>query len=249
MQYQLEICANSVASAVAAQNGEADRIELCENINEGGTTPSFGTIFQTIKSVNLPVSVLIRPRPGDFLYTDFEFEVMKHDIETCKKLGIQGVVIGILKANGDIDTGRCAELIALARPMQITFHRAFDRCNDLKKGLEDIISMGCERVLTSGGKNVAVNGVQILKELVQQANDRISVMPGSGITEDNIEFIAKTTGAFEFHSTAKTRVTSLMKVLISGDLKTNDSSGGIWVSDSERIRRMKKALTDLRKHI
>ena len=136
----LEICANSIGSALAAQNGGADRIELCENLNEGGTTPSYGTLFLTRQQVSIDLYALIRPRAGDFLYSNLEFEIMKLDIQTCKDLGYNGVVIGLLKPDGSIDIERTKSLVELASPMGVTFHRAFDSCNDPEKALEDVIS-------------------------------------------------------------------------------------------------------------
>jgi copper homeostasis protein len=245
MGFELEICANSIGSALAAQRGGATRIELCDNMAEGGTTPSAGMIRECKRLLTIPVFPIIRPRGGDFLYTDEEFAVMKQDILFCKESGCEGVVIGILNAGGSIDSGRCRELIGLARPMQVTFHRAFDRCNDLKKGLEEIISLGCERVLTSGGNVFAEHSVQILKELILQSQGRISIMPGSGINENNIYFIAENTGAFEFHSTAKGRKNSLMDYKSEGDLVLEDALAGMWETDSERVQLMKDVLTSL----
>jgi copper homeostasis protein len=243
MEFELEICVNSIHSALAAQEGGASRVELCDNMAEGGTTPSAGMISRCKKLLSIPVFPIIRPRGGDFLYSKEEFEVMKQDILFCKASGCEGIVMGILKVDGSIDIERCAELIALARPMHVTFHRAFDRCNDLEKGLEEIISLGCERVLTSGGNISAENSVQTLKDLIQQSDGRISIMPGSGINENNIDLIAKNTGAYEFHSTARSPKISLMDCLVSGDLAAEDAGLSIWETDFERVKKMKKALT------
>jgi len=199
----LEICAGSIKSALAAQAGGADRIELCDNMLVGGTTPSYGMISICKKLIHIPVFPIIRPRGGDFVYSDEEFEAMKEDIICCKNLGCEGVVFGILNPDASIDIERCAELISLARPMQVSFHRAFDRCNNLQKSLEDIISLGYERLLTSGAELQAIDAVQKIRSLVIQSADRISIMPGSGITEKNIVQILNETGAKEFHSTAK----------------------------------------------
>lgn len=199
----LEICAGSMNSALAAQEGGADRIELCDNMAVGGTTTSYGMISTCKKLLQIPVFPIIRPRGGDFLYSVEEFEVMKQDVITCSELGCEGVVFGILQNDGSIDMKRCSELITLAKPMQVTFHRAFDHCNDLKKGLEDVISLGCDRVLSSGGEIYAADGIKMLKDLVQKAENRISIMPGSGITHKNLLRLIRETGACEFHSTAK----------------------------------------------
>jgi copper homeostasis protein len=203
MLNRLEICAGSWQSAIAAQAGGADRIELCDNLAEGGTTPSYGMLVQCKKLLQIPYFPIIRPRGGDFIYSKDEFEIMKEDVSCCRDLGCEGIVIGILRKDGSIDTDRCAELIALAGTMQITFHRAFDRCNDLESGLEDIIQLGCHRVLTSGGKEYALEGIQLLQSLVSQAGTRIIIMPGSGINEFNLIEIARVTSAHEFHTTAK----------------------------------------------
>ncbi len=203
MVNQLEICVGSLQSALAAQLGGADRIELCDNLAEGGTTPSFGMLVQCKKLLKIPFFPIIRPRGGDFIISKDEFEIMKEDVLCCREIGCEGIVIGILRKDGSIDADRSSELIALAGAMQITFHRAFDRCNDLKRGLEDIIELGCHRVLTSGGKEYAYEGIERLKSLVIQAGSRITIMPGSGINELNLLEIAQETSAHEFHSTAK----------------------------------------------
>lgn len=242
MDFELEICANSIRSALAAQQGGATRIELCDNMAEGGTTPSAGMVSLCKKLLNIPVFPIIRPRGGDFLYTDEEFEVMKADILACKNLGCEGVVIGILKTDGSIDTEGCAELVALARPMQVTFHRAFDRCNNLKKGLEDIISLGCERVLTSGGEISAADAIPILTKLVKQAAGRINIMIGSGVNEENISALAKQTGAKQFHSTAKITAGSGMAYYGNGNLAQQDGHFPIMETSSENVKKMKQAL-------
>ena len=200
---QLEICVGSWQSALAAQLGGADRIELCDNLAEGGTTPSYGMIVQCKNLLKIPFFPIIRPRGGDFVFSKDEFEIMKEDVLCCREIGCEGIVIGMLRKDGSIDADRCSELIALAGAMHITFHRAFDRCSDLKTGLEDIIQLGCHRVLTSGGKEYAYEGIELLKSLVSQAGPRITIMPGSGINELNLLQIAQETSAHEFHSTAK----------------------------------------------
>lgn len=199
----LEICANSVTSALAAQDGGAIRVELCDNLGEGGTTPSFGQIALTRKLLNIRLYPIIRPRGGDFLYSGPEFEVMKADIRECVKLGCDGVVIGILKTDGHIDLDRCRELVQLAKPLGVTFHRAFDVCADPFQALEEIIAIGCERILTSGGKQTAEQGAELIAQLVKQAAGRISIMPGSGVNENNIAELIRKTGAAEFHTSAK----------------------------------------------
>lgn len=206
----MEVCANSFASAAAAQEGGAVRVELCDNLPEGGTTPSYAQIALCKKLLNIKVYPIIRPRGGDFLYTDLEFELMKEDVKVCKELNCDGVVIGILNADGTVDMDRCAELIALASPMKVTFHRAFDMTNDLFKALEDIISLDCERILTSGGKSSAISGASVISELIAKAKGRIIIMPGAGINTDNISELIKMTGATEFHASARSSVQSKM---------------------------------------
>ncbi|SKB74461.1 copper homeostasis protein CutC [Daejeonella lutea] len=206
MKYTLEICAGSLLSALNAQQGGADRVELCDNLYEGGTTPSYGMIKTCISLLDIPFFPIIRPRGGDFVYSDAEFDVMKEDILTCSLLGCEGVVFGILRQDGTIDSERCAELAAISGSMQLTFHRAFDRCIDRENGLESIIDMGFHRVLTSGGADQAEGAIPELGRLVKQAGSRISIMPGSGITHHNLLTMADMTGAFEFHSTAKKKI-------------------------------------------
>lgn len=206
----MEVCANSLTSALAAQEGGAIRIELCDNLPEGGTTPSYAQIALAKQMLTIKVYPIIRPRGGDFLYSKLEFELMKMDIKTCKSLNCDGVVIGILKADGSVDTERCAELVALAAPMPVTFHRAFDMSSDLEKALEDIIGLGCERILTSGGESSAIKGAATIAKLIKQANGRIKIMPGAGVTATNITDLIKLTGATEFHASAKSPVKSDM---------------------------------------
>ena len=208
----LEICANSAQSALAAQRGGAVRVELCENLKQAGTTPSFGQIATARKLIDIKLYVLIRPRPGDFLYSDEEFEIMLTDAENCINQGCDGIVIGILKRDGSIDMQRCGRLVNLAHKHKIgaTFHRAFDVCADFTKALEDIIELGFERVLTSGGKITAMEGAGAINHLVKQAAGRISIMAGSGINPHNVANIVRFTGVTEVHTSARKQVASLM---------------------------------------
>lgn len=203
--FLLEICANGIASACAAQEAGADRIELCENLAEGGTTPSYGLLQHVRRKVKLPVYVLIRPRPGDFIYSDDEFDIMQTDIRLCKKLGYDGIVAGIL-TDGYVDIDRMAAIVQLAAPLPVTFHRAFDVCPDPLTALETIIDSGCKRLLTSGQQPTAEAGKELIRELVQRAGDRLIVMPGAGIHEHNIAELAAYTRAMEFHTSAKQAV-------------------------------------------
>lgn len=212
----LEICAGSVESAIAARDGGAQRIELCAALEVGGVTPSAGLIAEARKIDGLTLNVIIRPRGGDFLYNEYEAACMEQDIRTCKQLGVDGVVIGALTADGDIDTVLCKRLIAAAKSMSITFHRAFDMCRDPKKALEELIAMGCDRVLTSGQAATAEAGIPLLKELVQQAGRRIIIMPGCGVNSNNAAAILSATGATEIHASARKSVGSGMKFRHSG---------------------------------
>ncbi len=240
--YQLEICANSVLSALNAQEGGADRVELCQNLEVGGTTPSLGQVWLARAGLTIGLHVLIRPRAGDFLYSDLEFLEMKSDIMFCREIKCDGVVIGMLLADGQVDSIRMAELIEQARPMQVTFHRAFDRCRDPFEALEALIGLGCDRLLTSGMKNTAGDGAATIARLVEQANGRIEVMPGSGITERNILQIAASTGATSFHSSAKVALESKM-----GDVGAEVGGMGdtTWVSAKEKIRHLADKLKNL----
>lgn len=207
----LEICANSYASALAAQNGGAYRVELCDNMAEGGTTPSYAHIKLCKERLRIPIWPIIRPRGGDFLYTDDEFELMKEDIKICKTLNCDGVVFGILTANGDVDQTRCATLIELAKPMQVAFHRAFDMSNNLEKALDDLIELGFVRVLTSGAAENALNGIKTITKLVKKANNKIEIMAGAGINPANIATIASQTGVKNLHSSARVNISSKME--------------------------------------
>ncbi|MCL2413507.1 MAG: copper homeostasis protein CutC [Bacteroidales bacterium] len=201
----IEVCADSINSALVAQEAGAHRVELCVNLAEDGTTPSLGMLNLARKLLSIKLYVLIRPRGGDFLYNDLEFETMKSDIEHCGKIGFDGVVIGMLNSDGTVDMPRCLELIVIAKrySMGVTFHRAFDHCVDLFQGLEDVINLGCERILTSGGQKTAVEGIPILAQLIEKADNRISIMPGAGVTPENIAEIIENTGAAEIHGTFK----------------------------------------------
>ncbi|HEY8783691.1 MAG TPA: copper homeostasis protein CutC [Mucilaginibacter sp.] len=208
----LEVCANSVTSALAAQEGGAARVELCENLNEGGTTPSHGEILLAREQLHIKLYVLIRPRGGDFLYTDIEFDIIIADIKFCIQAGCDGIAIGILNADGTIDKERCVKLVRLAKSkgLGVTFHRAFDMCADMLQAMEDVIEIGCERILTSGGKSTAMEGASIIAELIKKAAGRIIIMPGSGVSEQNVADLVQFTGAVEVHSSARMRKPSKM---------------------------------------
>ena len=200
----IEIVVYNFESAVNAQAGGAHRVELCDNPGDGGTTPSLGMIEWVRSKINLDLFIMIRPRGGDFVYSTEEFEIMKRDIMSAKRIGADGVVFGILKPAGRIDTDRCMELIQLARPMGATCHRAFDMTKDLSLSLEECISCGFDRILTSGGRSKAIDGIETISVLNSQANGRIGIMPGSGINETNILEIRQKTKANQFHLSAST---------------------------------------------
>ncbi len=237
MDYKLEICANSVASCIEAQNGGAYRVELCAAIPEGGTTPSYGEISIAREMIDIKLNVIIRPRSGDFLYSEIEHKTMLKDIEIAKSLGADGVVFGCLTADGDVDIERNKELLDAAGDMDTTFHRAFDKCRNPFEALEDIIKLGFKRILTSGQQPKADKGIILLKELVSIAGNRIIIMPGSGITEDNISHIASETGASEFHLSARIPVKSKMRYR-----EDNVSMGGTNITIDEYVQNITSAI-------
>lgn len=199
----LEICVFSIDAALKADNAGADRIELCSNPLEGGTTPHYGLIKAACEKTNLDVFPIIRPRGGDFTYSQDEFEMMKEDIRFCKETGCQGIATGILLSDNSVDTERMKEIVQLAAPMDVTFIRAFDLTPDPEKALQDIIDSGCKRILTSGQANKAEEALPLLNKLNTLARGRISIMPGSGVRASNIKKIIDHTGVTEIHSSAR----------------------------------------------
>ena len=241
MKTILEIAVFNIESALSAIAAGADRIEFCENPMEGGTTPSYGSLKTLIHKTKTPVFPIIRPRGGDFLYSDDEFDSMKSDLLLVKDLGYPGAVIGLLKKDGHIDIDRTAALVSIADNMEITFHRAFDRCIDPLKGLEDIIQTGCKRILTSGQVPHVSNALPLITQLVNNANGRITIMPGSGVRANNIADIISSTGVMEIHSSARKNYPS--KMLFSpASMQEQMMFTGI---DEAEIMAMKKAITAL----
>lgn len=210
MNYQLEVIAFTIESCTIIERAGAHRIELCDNPGEGGTTPPFGFLKLARKLVSIELYPMIRPRGGDFLYSADEFEIMKQEIKICKELGCDGVVIGLLNTDGTVDKKRTALLIEMAYPMGVTFHRAFDRTRDGFEAMETLIEIGCERILTSGLQPDVNAGAAMLTQLIKAADDRIIIMPGSGVKSTNIAELAKQTGAVEFHTSARTVAASAM---------------------------------------
>jgi copper homeostasis protein len=235
---KLEICCFDLSSAVIAQESGAHRVELCASPAEGGTTPALGTIRMARELLHIELYPIIRPRGGDFLFSDDEFRVMQQDVALCREAGCDGVVIGALRADGTIDKDRVARLVERAYPLGVTFHRAFDWAADPFHALEELIAIGCERILSSGQRPLAIDGAELLHELVDLADGRIIIMPGSGLRAANMAGLAQRTGATEFHSSARTRQASTMKyanVAMAEDQST-------VIADREEIKGMLAAL-------
>lgn len=207
---KIEVCAASIESALAAEKGGANRIELCAALSEGGLTPSPGIIKYACENLSIPVFVLIRPRTGDFYYSNAEFETMLDDIQASKDYGAEGVVCGMLNRDGTIDYLRMKMLVEVAKPMEVSFHRAFDMTRDPFIALEEVIKLGCTRILTSGQANSATQGAELLARLVKKAGDRIIIMPGSGVKPENLSDLAKITKAAEYHLSASATLQSPM---------------------------------------
>jgi len=206
----VEVCADSVASAIAAERGGAARVELCSSLIEGGLTPSARLIEMTRAAVSMPLHVMIRPRGGDFCYEPEEFEIMKRDIAVAQRVGATGVVFGILDANGNVDVARTRQLADVARPLAVTFHRAFDMTADLFRALEDVCAAGVDRVLTSGGEPTSLLGQETIAQLVRKSEGRIVIMPGSGIRPENARSLVERTGVKEVHVGLRSVVPSPM---------------------------------------
>jgi copper homeostasis protein len=244
--FLLEACVDSVESAVAAERGGAGRLELCADLLEGGITPSMGMIATVRSRVHLPLHVIIRPRGGDFLYSAEEFDVMRRDIQHAREAGGDGVVFGLLTAHGSVDSERTAALVALARPLRITFHRAFDMARDPHAALEMLITLGIERVLTSGQEQTALEGLDLIAALVAEAGKRIVVMPGGGIHERNVGKIVAQSGVREVHVSARTMSDSAMeyrnpRAYMGGELRPPEFARS--VADAARIQAIIQAAT------
>ena len=241
MKYLIEIATSDFLTTRSAVEGGADRIELCANLAEGGTTPSYAHIKKCREAFDITLFPIIRPRGGDFLYTKDEFEIMKNDIKLCKELGCEGIVIGLLNMDGTIDMVRTAELIELAYPLEVTFHRAFDRCKDPFAALEELIGIGCQRILTSGQKPTVSEGVDLIGELNKKADDRIIILPGSGVRKDNVKMLAEKTGCIEFHSSLRGKAKSPMQFIHPAFADSAESYSNNEISPDE-VRALRNAL-------
>ena len=249
MNYIIEIATSDFLTTKAAVQGGADRIELCANLAEGGTTPSYAQIKKCRESFDTLMYPIIRPRGGDFLYNKDEFEIMKNDIRLCKELGCEGVVIGLLNMDGTIDLTRTAELVEQAYPLGVTFHRAFDRCKDPFEALEELIEAGCERILTSGQRPsvhskesiVDSEAAELIRSLNEKADGRVIIMPGSGVRKENIKLLAEKTGCTEFHSSLRGKIKSPMQFIHPGFATSEESYSNNYI-DPEDVRQLRNAL-------
>lgn len=241
IKYIIEIATSDFETTRSAVAGGADRIELCANLVEGGTTPSYGTIAKCREAFNVSLYPIIRPRGGDFLYTDDEFDIMLREVKMYKQLHCDGVVIGFLKADGNIDIKRTQALINAAYPMGVTFHRAFDRCANPFEALEQLIEMGCERILTSGQKPAATDGVELIAELNRVGGHRIIIMPGSGVRKENIKMLAEKTGCLEFHSSLREKERSKMEFIHPAFAESEESYNNNMIAEGD-VMALKESL-------
>ncbi len=248
MKYNIEIASSDFLTTSAAVNGGADRIELCANLVEGGTTASYGLIKQSRESFSIPIYPIIRPRGGDFLYNEEEFAIMLQDVKICRQLGCDGVVIGLLNKDGAIDRARTARLVESAYPLGVTLHRAFDRCRDPFEAMELAIELGIERILTSGQQPLAPDGVALIAALNETAAGRIIIMPGSGVRKENIRELAQQTGCTEFHSSLRSTVESSMEFIHPSFAGSAESYMNNSVNPAE-VAAMRRALTEASSNI
>jgi copper homeostasis protein len=230
----LEVCAFNVHSCLVAQRAGAARVELCDNPVEGGTTPSYGTVRRARERIGIRLYPIIRPRSGNYYYDDDEWDIIRQDIAACKDLGCDGISVGAATIDAAIDTERMQRIVAWAYPMGVTCNRVFDGTPDLVQALEDLILCGCERVLTSGGRSSAPDAGAMLARLVQQAGDRICVMPGAGITSSNLAQLRRACGAREYHASARTIAPNPLRYV---NTEVRDY-GQVYVADEAEVRRM-----------
>lgn len=234
----LEICAFHIDSCIIAERCGAARVELCDNPIEGGTTPSYGTIKQVRDKISILLYPIIRPRAGNYFYSDDEFEIIKEDIAICKLLGCDGISVGVQTISGEIDIERMKRIVELAHPMKVTCNRVFDNAPEPFKALEEIISCGCERILTSGLETAAPDASQLLKQLINKAGDKIIIMPGAGVNSSNIAALQKATGAKEFHSSARKAAPNNVSFM---NKKVSDY-GHVYIADEDEVKRIVGAL-------
>jgi copper homeostasis protein len=234
----LEVCAFHIDSCIIAERTGAVRVELCDNPIEGGTTPSYGTIKKVREKISILLYPILRPRSGNYFYSDEEFAILKEDIEVCKQLGCDGISVGISDIHAEIDTERLKRIVEWAGPMGVTCNRVFDCAPDPFKALEDIISCGCERILTSGQKSAAPYAGELLAKLVQQAGDRVIIMPGAGVKSSNIAKLQAESGAKEFHSSARIKAPNPVTYIN----KEVSDYGDVYIADEAEVRAMVEAL-------
>jgi copper homeostasis protein len=240
-----ELCAESVDACLAAYAGGAHRIELCTALSEGGLTPSYGLLREAVKKSGLPIHVLLRPLGGDFMYTSSEMEVMREDLKYSRSVGVSGVVIGLLRADGTVNVEQTRHFVEMASPLEVTFNRAFDCSVSKEQALEDVIAAGCKRVLTSGGESDVVRGAESVARLVNQATGRIDIAVGGGLRLNNAAAVARTTGAQHFHGSLRSRVASPMIYRGPGMLEEEGSSADTrFVVDSRDVRQVIENLSN-----
>lgn len=239
--FTIEIATSDYLTTRAAVEGGAHRIELCANLAEGGTTPGYGHLRRCREEFHIPICPIIRPRGGDFLYNDAEFDIMRRDIILCRDLGFEGVVVGMLNADGTVDRERIARLVEAAYPLPLVFHRAFDRCRDPFEALETLIELGADRILTSGQKPTAPEGVALIRQLQEKANNRITILPGSGVTPENVKWLAEETGCNEFHASLRRKLPSPMD-FIHPDFANDPESYQNNAIDPDDVRKILQAL-------
>ncbi len=235
----LEVCAFHIDSCIIAEQEGAYRVELCDNPIEGGTTPSYGTIKQVRDKISIKLYPILRPRSGNYYYSDEEFEILKHDIRICKELGCEGISVGIQTIDANIDKERFKRIVELAGPMGVTCNRVFDCTPDPFAALEDIIECGCERVLTSGQKSAAPDAAELLGSLVRQAANRIIIMPGAGVKSSNLKKLMEMSGASEYHSSARIIAENPVTYI---NQEVSDY-GNVYIADRKEVRAMVQVLT------
>ena len=242
--FKIEACIGTLQSGIEAEKGGANRVELCDNLAEGGTTPSAALIQMTKERLKIPAAVMIRPRHGDFLYSDLEFEIMKKDIEFCKTVGVEAVVFGLLTPDGQIDCQRTMRLVESTGNMQVCFHRAVDLSRDYFEAIEQIINCGCTRILTSGGANKAVEGFENIRKAQELYGNKIEIMVGSGINAENVSKF-HSVGIRNFHLSGKVQIDSLMsyrKEGVSMGAISAEEEYKITQTDYRKIEEVKKVL-------